>query len=224
MLYSLEFFVWPWSINRILNLVCAILIRIRLSAESSKLFLVSFGGLLIWSNIHIATAITCACLPTYRPILEKLIGHGSRKQSIETFVEHGTRKHFGDESDDRSDEPSSIRVETTIEIFWSCVAAFLDTSSQHRRKGVRILDNTGKILWNPDSFVSRLTSIYYSTFFLIRTCLSDHHGILFINILIFDYNKASTGSGTLDIFLLFLMVDPWPWSVSNGRKTPFSLR
>ena len=30
---------------------------------------------ILWSNIHLGTAIICACLPTYRPILSQC-GHG----------------------------------------------------------------------------------------------------------------------------------------------------
>lgn len=96
--------MWPWSINQILVLVCAILIIIHLRAESSNSSLVFSDNILLWSNIHIATAITCACLPTYRPILEK-------------FTRHGKRKLSSDQSDDRSDRPTPITVETTIEIF-----------------------------------------------------------------------------------------------------------
>ena len=33
--------------------------------------LVSFTKSQLWSNIHIGTAIVCACLPTYRPLLAK---------------------------------------------------------------------------------------------------------------------------------------------------------
>lgn len=38
---------------------------------SSNLQTVNFVRGILWSNIHLGTAIICACLPTYRPVFSK---------------------------------------------------------------------------------------------------------------------------------------------------------
>jgi hypothetical protein len=38
---------------------------------ADEVFTVRFGNSLVWSNVHLMTAVVCACLPTYTPLWKK---------------------------------------------------------------------------------------------------------------------------------------------------------
>ena len=70
-------------------------------ASFNHLLIVSLtrGGL--WSNIHLGTAILCACLPTYRPTLSRLVVLAKSFSTRVTSLFSGRGRLRGSESKDR---------------------------------------------------------------------------------------------------------------------------
>lgn len=44
--------------------------------------IVSFTKASLWSSIHLGTAVICACLPTYRPLLDRILSIASPIRQI----------------------------------------------------------------------------------------------------------------------------------------------
>ena len=102
---------------------------------SSDCSLVSFKTAVIWSNIHVTTAIICACRPTYKMVLGKAVSfarhvlHGYR-EAVNTTAQlmnagkYRHMNHIGYKIDQNIDKrrarprnpDDSIMADTTVDV------------------------------------------------------------------------------------------------------------
>ena len=68
--------------------------------------IVSFTKASLWSSIHLGTAVSCACLPTYKPLLDRII-------SIASPVRRMYASLLGTRASSKTD-PKSTSTDTTL--------------------------------------------------------------------------------------------------------------
>ena len=103
------------------------ILRIALTYRPNQEY-VSFTNVVLWTHLHLATAIICACLPTYRPLIRKAGGfttslhkrygplvHKSWTRSKKTTGNDMTymAQHTADYSVNRNMDPHGDRVHLT---------------------------------------------------------------------------------------------------------------